>query len=237
MTTEQQLREALRAVDGYQPSPDLWARVEGSIEADRLHRRRLMRLFVGIASAVAVLVAVAMLSLVGVGDQRRVDWRALELVETAVLATLVLGLGPAIRRFGRTFASDVFRVNPPTSRSFLRLLDVAFYLVFGGYILVTSSFVRPGLLAIGVLADQLGDAALRIGGLLLLMGVLHVVTLLALPVLGIAFTSGWRHDEADGDGPGRAARPLPPWVLVVGVAALAGCLVVVAFFVVIGTGV
>ncbi len=236
MTTEQQLREALRAVDDYEPSPDLWARVEGSIEADREHRRRLMRMFVGIAVAIAVLVAVAMFSVVGVGEQY-VEWRAMELIETAVLATLVVGLGPAIRRFGRTFAGDVFRANPATGRSFLRLLDVAFYLVFGGYILVTSSFLRPSVLEVGFLADQLGNAALRIGGLVLLMGVLHVVTLLALPVLGIAFTSGWRSAAGDDDeSPERGARSVPPWMLVVGVAAIAGLLVIVALVVVMGTG-
>lgn len=232
MTTEEQLRDALRQADLYEPSVDLWARVEGSIEEDRHHRRRVVRTLTGVATMLAILSGFAALSLVGTGSGRSVDWRVMEAVEAALLVAIVLALGPAIRRFGRTLAADVFRTNPATGRRFLLVLDLAYYLVFAGYVMVTTRFARPGALDVGVLASQLEDAAMRTGGLLLLMGVLHVVTVLALPILGIAFTSSWRHEQGEGRGP----RPIPTAVLVLGVAAIAAALVFLGLAVVMGTG-
>ena len=227
MTTEQQLRDALSVADQYEPSPDLWARVEGSIEEDRRHRKLLVRMVIGVLVTLGLLGGMAAASLVDRGVERFVDWRAMEAIETALLVTLVLVLGPALRRFGRTFATDVFRANPDTATDFLRLVDVAFYLVAGGYVLVTTAFDRPGSLDFDVLAHQLAGAAGRIGGLLLLLGVLHVVTLFALPILGIAFTSGWWRGDAT-PGSHDPARPIPTPVLVVAVGVLAAALVGVA---------
>jgi hypothetical protein len=230
MSTEQQLRNALSQADGYEPSPDLWARVEGSIEEDRRHRRLVAKMIAGIVVAVTLLGGVAAASLVDRETERFVDWRVLEAVETVMLLALVVTLGPALRRFGRTFTVDVFRAHPATATAFLRLLDIAFYLVACGYVLATSGFDRPGSLDVDVLAEQLSGSAERIGGLLVVLGVLHVLTLFVLPVMGIAFTSGWRRGDTE-PASHDVARPIPTAVLVAAVVLIAALLLGVALLV------
>ena len=147
-----------------------------------------------------------------------IDWRIMEGLEVIVLVSLITTLGPAIRRFGRGFVEDVFRAHPPTGSAMLRLLDVAFFLVFGGYVLVTTRFDQLGSLAVAPLAGQLSDAAVRIGRLLLSMGLLHVITLATLPMLGIAFTAA--------RAPASQRSQPPVWLAVAGVAAIAVLFVV-----------
>ena len=104
----------------------------------------------------------------------------------------------------------------------LRLLDVAYLLVFGGYILLTAHF-DFGWSMIG-LAEQVENLAWRVGGLVLTMGLLHAATITALPVVALIANST------------RAGRALPRWlttVLIV-VASLFGLL---ALWVAVGAGV
>lgn len=230
MTTEERLRNALRAADAYQPSPDLWARVEGSIEEDRRHRRRVLRGIGGIVATLAIAAAIGFAARVPTVEGTAVDWRAMAVVEVLLLASLIVGLGPALRRFGATFVADAFRANPSTGRTFLALLDVAFYLVTAGYVLVSLRLDQPNPGELGVLAAQLSHAATRIGGLLLLMGLLHVATLVALPLLGVVFTSGWHLDS------GKERRPVPVAVLVLAVAAIGAVFVAVVAAVINGVG-
>jgi hypothetical protein len=227
MTTEQRLHEALRAADAYEPSPDLWARVERSIEDDQSHRRRVVRTLIAAgALAAGVLIAGAALR---TPDGLAVDWRAMQVIEMVVLLALIVGLGPALRRFGGTFVAGVFRANPPTGRAFLALLDVAFYLVTVGYVFVSTNLADATAQDAAALASQFGDAALRIGGLLLVMGVLHVATVITLPLLGVVFTSGRRRAS------GGAAHTIPASLLVIAVGAIAAGLVAVAA-VLVGVG-
>lgn len=58
------------------------------------------------------------------------DWWILELIWFALMVGLALWLGPFIRRFGKAYAADVFRANPRTGKSFIVLMDVAYYLIF-----------------------------------------------------------------------------------------------------------
>ena len=119
-----------------------------------------------------------------------IEWRAMEIIETLVLALLILVLGPAVRRFGEGYAEAVFRAHPTTGTGFVRLLDVAYYLVFTGYLLVSTEFEKP-IEALFGLGDQVQAAAGRTGGLLLIMGVLHGMTILVMPLLGVVFTAVW----------------------------------------------
>jgi hypothetical protein len=113
-----------------------------------------------------------------------VAWWVLELLVAAVLVAIVLVLGPLIKRFGRTYAGDVFRANPRTGKSYLILMDVAYYLIFGAYVLFTLRFEPAGGWGDTVSPAQLQAATVRIGGILLLMGVLHGASVLGLPVVG-----------------------------------------------------
>ncbi len=111
-------------------------------------------------------------------------WWQLELITAAVLVAIVVVLGPLIKRFGRAYAGDVFRANPRTGKSYLVLMDFAYYLVFGAYILFVVQFTKDPLWSSTVGGAQLQASTLRIGGLLLLMGLLHGFNVLTLPIIG-----------------------------------------------------
>jgi hypothetical protein len=110
------------------------------------------------------------------------SWWVIELTTNLVLLAIVFALGPLIKRFGRGYAGDVFRANPRTGKSYLVLMDVAYYLIFVAYILVTVTLTMPA--AWFEVGAQLEDELIRIGFLLLLMGILHGLNVLSLPVVG-----------------------------------------------------
>jgi hypothetical protein len=207
---EQRLVDALRSVDRVDPSADLWSRVVHSIEEDRAHRRRVAESFASVILTTAGLAVLGIVNVVDIPSGRQVRLGVMELIETIALVVLVAVLGPAIRRFGRGYAHDLWRSTPDTSDALVRLLDVAYLLVFGGYILLTAHFDFDS--ATIVVARQLEDLGWRIGGLLLIMGLLHAATIMTLPVVALVANST------------RRGRPLPRWlavVLVIG-AAMAG---------------
>lgn len=108
------------------------------------------------------------------------SWWVIELATNVVLLALVLLLGPLIKRFGRSYAGDVFRGNPRTGKSYLVLMDVAYYLIFVALILFTVNFSDEWR----TVSAQLEEEVTRIGGMLLLMGVLHGLNVLTLPLVG-----------------------------------------------------
>jgi len=194
---EQRLRDALH--DGalaVEESPDLLARVELSITDDQRLRVQHCAI-VGVVGCIAgALVAIVF----AVTDTRQgsvlMDWWILELITVAVLVAIAFWLGPLIKRFGRSYAADVFRANPRTGKSFIMLTDVAYYLIFFSYILFTVSFEPKGSWADSVNAAQLQHETARVGGILLIIGVLHSANLVALPVMGRLLTLNRRLDEA-----------------------------------------
>ena len=112
------------------------------------------------------------------------DWRILELITTALLVVIIIVLGPFIKRFGKSYAAEVFRANPGTGKSFIVLMDFAYYLVFGAYVLFTPVLNRPDTWSALVNGVQLKAEIIKVAGILLLMGVLHGVNLLLLPIIG-----------------------------------------------------
>jgi type III secretory pathway component EscS len=207
-TIEGRLREALvegaRAVE---ESPDLFARVQLSIEDDRLLRRQRQRTQAVVASVLGALAALV----AAVTEYRKgellMDWWILELIATGGLAGMALWLGPLIKRYGKSYAADVFRANPRTGKSFVALTDVAYYLIFFAYILFTVSYEPKGTWAQTVNAQQLQHETARLGGILLIIGLLHGVNLLALPIMGRLLTLNRRLDE--GTPPTQPPAPAP----------------------------
>jgi hypothetical protein len=122
-------------------------------------------------------------------------WWVLEITTDVVLVTLVLALGPLIKRFGKTYAGDVFRANPRTGKSYLVLMDIAYYLIFSAYVLFTVSFSREVGWTETVGARQLEAQTVRVGGMLLLLGILHGLNVLSLPVIGRLLGIGRHLDE------------------------------------------
>jgi hypothetical protein len=182
---ESRLRDALYAEAGQvDESPDLFERIKGSIEDDARRRRWRRQVAAITGTALAAFASV----LVGVTDFRGgdlfMDWRILELVTTALLVGIIIVLGPFIKRFGKSYAAEVFRANPGTGKSFIVLMDFAYYLVFGAYVLFTPVLTRPDTWSAVVNGVQLKAEIIKVAGILLLMGVLHGVNLLLLPIIG-----------------------------------------------------
>lgn len=130
------------------------------------------------------------------------QWWVLEIIVDLLLVTIVLVLGPLIKRFGKTYAGDVFRANPRTGKSYLVLMDFAYYLIFSAYILFTINFSREPRWGEFVSAGQLESETARVGGMVLLMGILHGLNVLSLPVVGRLLGLGRQLEE---DLPSRAA--------------------------------
>lgn len=184
---EQRLRATLRDIaraPAIEPNRDLFARVAQSIEADRERRRQ--RRIVGGRLAVFVLTVVAFGAALSDYQKGRIEmpWWTLELLTTIVLLAIAAVLGPFIKRFGRSYAADVFRANPRTGKSYLVLTDVAYYLIFLSYIMFTSRFEPAGNWDPHVNAEQLHHEVVRTAGILLLLGLLHAANIVMLPVIG-----------------------------------------------------
>ncbi len=204
---EDRLHEALvGGASALDESPDLFARVRLSIEDDRRLRRQRRRA-AGIAACIAGAVGAL---LAAVLDYRQgellMDWWVLELLANALLVGVALWLGPLIKRFGKSYAADVFRANPRTGKSFIVLTDIAYYLIFFAYILFTVSFELKGNWGQAVGGAQLQHEVARMGGILLILGLLHGLNLVAMPVMGRLLTLNRRLDE---EGPPAAAAEPP----------------------------
>ena len=193
---ERRLHDALHeGAAAVEPAPDLFERVVVSVEDSRRRRLRWTRRAV---LGVALLTALAGLVMVMSDTEQgrlRMDWWILELITTAALAAVALWLGPFIKRFGRSYAADVFRANPRTGKSYIVLTDIVYYLIFTAYILFTVRFEPDVGWGTTVGADQLQYEVARVGGILLIIGVLHGLNLLIMPILGRLFSMNRRLDD------------------------------------------
>lgn len=226
MNVEQRLLRAFEQVDRVEPSADLWSRVVHSIDEDRVHRHRVAWSLVAAALVLIGLVAVGAASVRDGVFGPYVERPVMEALELVGAVVVVVVMGPAVRRFGRNYAHDLFPTAERVVTMLLRLIDVAYYLVFAGYILMTTQFEfelgtagRPASRALG---QQLEEAAIRFGGLLLIMGILHAVTLVVLPVIALVHNST------------RRGRALPGWMRTGGVILLVlGVMQVLGFMLVL----
>jgi hypothetical protein len=173
-------------------APDLFDRVVGSIADDRIRRAR-RRQFLGVGLLIVAAVLTLLVTLVPrQNGDLMLPWWTLELATNAVLVVLAFWLGPFIKRFGRAYAADVFHDNPMTGKSYIVLTDIVYYLIFAAYVLFTVNF-EPGFSwGLYVTAAQVKDECMRLGGILLIIGVLHGVNLVLLPVLGRLFSMNRR---------------------------------------------
>jgi hypothetical protein len=193
---EERLRDALLGgAAQVHESPDLFARIVLSIEDDRTRRRQRWRGAAVLACLIGALGAV-LFAVIDINEgELLMDWWILELLTTLFLIGLALWLGPFIKRFGRSYAADVFRANPSTGKSFIVLTDVAYYLIFLSFILFTVTFDLPSDWDGVVNGVQLKHEVSRVAGIVLIMGLLHGFNILALPVVGRLFTLNRRLDQ------------------------------------------
>jgi hypothetical protein len=176
------------------PAPDLFDRVQAGIAADRTRRRTRRRVVAAMSALITLAVAIAIAFVYRQGEPH-MDWWILEIIAAVMLGTLALVLGPFIKRFGRSYAADVFRSNPSTGKSFIVLTDFAYYLIFTAYIAFTTTIDRPNDWPATVGAEQVQHNIIRLGGILLIIGVLHGVNLLVLPIIGRLLTLNRRLDQ------------------------------------------
>lgn len=209
MNIGERIQDALRAGSAaVADSDDLFERIQLSIADDRLLRKQQRR-----RAGVVILIIAAVGSTTAATTDRRaiattngiegeliMDWWILELIWFVGMVGLALWLGPFIRRFGKAYAADVFRANPRTGKSFIVLMDVAYYLVFFAYILFTVRFKHATDWEATVTANQLQATTVRVGGILLIVGLLHGFNVLTLPIMGRIFTLNRLLDEDPGDG-------------------------------------
>lgn len=215
MTFEQLVGDALRAADDFLPSPDLFAKVQRSIDEDAEHRARVKRGLMFSAVAAVFVVAYLALTVNRSGGAISMSFLALETLVTVAMVGLVLVLGPAIRRFGEQYEQACFVGSPATGRRVLRLLDIAYYLIFLAFIAMTLVF-DPALQFDPNLAAWVLGESIRIAGLMLLMGVLHVALVLALPLAGLVHAANeWRIRVREGAESTDAVAPTIDRVLTV----------------------
>ena len=200
---ETRLHDALGDAGSHtHPSPDLFARVVGSIAEDRARRRRVRTIALLWVAGVALLALLTVTLTPKDEEGMHMPWWILEIATNVVLIGIALWLGPFIKRFGRAYAADVFHDNPQTGKSYIVLTDIVYYLIFAAYILFTIRTEPPSLLTNDVTATQVKEMAARLGGILLIIGVLHGLNIVIMPVLGRLFSLNRRLPPRGGTGLG-----------------------------------
>jgi hypothetical protein len=236
MSLEKRLSDALHQADVYQPSVDLFARLSRSIDEDKAHRRRMRSLALavigGLALVMGFLIAVAGRDAGGALGMPK--W-SIQVVLFTLLTACLLALGPAIRRLGQPYLADVFYMSPVTGKRFAGLLDIAYYLFFGGGILSSLDLTEGGSLVVG--SDGMMFAAFQVALFLTLLGLAHALNLSLLPVVGLLFSSltrRARRNTAGAEAPPvsprarRADRLTMAIVIAVGLLGTGGVLVLIA---------
>lgn len=198
---EHLIEEALRPSGSEPPEPprDLFTRVMDSVADDRSRRRRVR--LVAAAWATGIIVAILGVAVLTprIHGRLAMDWWVLEIATNLALIAIALWLGPFIKRFGRAYAADVFHDNPQTGKSYIVLTDIVYYLIFSAYILFTVQLVPQASWAHWVTAEQVAHSLTRVGGILLVIGVLHGLNLLVMPVLGRLFSLNRRLSRPGSD--------------------------------------
>jgi hypothetical protein len=204
MSLEERLIKTLHRADDFEPSPDLFARMERSLEEDLRHRRRVRWVAASLVAG-ALAIAFFLRAVIAVSSEGRLTapgW-ALILLTITGQVVLVLSLGPTLRRFGRPLIADVFRLDPATGDRFVALLDIAFYLFLFGAILVRVDLQAWNRTVI--LGDDAWEWTARFAVFLLAMGIAHVFIVGLLPLIGLFFSSIVRRDRRR-----RASAAAPP---------------------------
>ncbi|MEX1092271.1 MAG: hypothetical protein WEF28_03860 [Acidimicrobiia bacterium] len=187
MSLENRLIEALHQRDDYQPSGDLFARVRRSIEEDQRHRSRMRNVAAAVVAGIAILggFLAAFADIDGDGVLVLPKW-TIQVVVFVLLTSCLLVFGPAIRRLGQPYLADVFHLNPEAGDRFARLLDIAYYLFFGGGILSSLDLTEAGSL---VPVSKGLESGGQVAFFLAVLGLAHVGNLLLLPIVGLLFGS------------------------------------------------
>ncbi|MGF1618748.1 MAG: hypothetical protein ACFCU2_13240 [Acidimicrobiia bacterium] len=237
MSLERRLIEALHQRDDYQPSVDLFARVRRSIEEDQRHRRRIRSVAAAVVAGTAILGGfLAAFADIDPDGLRVLPKWAIQVVVFVVLTSCLLVFGPLIRRLGQPYLADVFHLNPEAGDRFARLLDVAYYLFFGGGILSALDLTEAGSLV--PVSEGLKSGG-QVAVFLAVLGLAHVGNVLVLPVVGLLFgsvTRRARRQAAGFDAPPLSKRARDADSLALAIVLTAVSVAVVGVLVVVALG-
>lgn len=187
MSLEKRLIEALHQRDDYQPSDDLFTRVRRSIEEDQRHRRRIRDVAAAVVAGIGILgVFLSAFAEIDPDGVRVMPKWSIQVVVFVLLTSCLLAFGPVIRRLGQPYLADVFHLHPAAGDRFSRLLDIAYYLFFGGGILSSLDLTESESL---VPASEGLTSGGQVAVFLAVLGLAHVANLLLLPVVGLMFGS------------------------------------------------
>lgn len=188
---EDRVHDALADDQERVASPDLFERVVASIADDRSRRQRVRSTLIVGGGRLAAAAALVLIFTPRDNGGMHMPWWILEAATTAALVAVALWLGPFIKRFGRAYAADVFHDNPLTGKSYIVLTDIVYYLIFAAYILFTVQLQpREPDWGFGgmVSAAQVKEELTKVGGILLIIGALHGLNIVIMPMLGRLFS-------------------------------------------------
>lgn len=114
------------------------------------------------------------------------DWWVLEVIQVSILIAFAFGLHRVIRRSGESYANELFSASPEVGRRFLILADIAFYLIFAAYTMFNLQLQNE---LTTVDAGQIEEVLYSAGGIALIIGLLHLVNVVFLPVVSRLLTS------------------------------------------------
>ena len=111
------------------------------------------------------------------------DWWVLELAPRPADRNRALAR-PVHQTVRPGVRADVFHDNPQTGKSYILLTDIVYYLIFTAYVLFTVHFEPREWWGTRTYCRPDGHEPARLGGILLIIGVLHGLNIVLMPVLG-----------------------------------------------------
>jgi hypothetical protein len=107
-------------------------------------------------------------------------WWTVEIIQLVALVALAFSLHRVIRRSGESYAAELFSSTPEIGRRFLLLADIAFYLIFAAYTLFNLQ-LHADVSTVG--AGEFEAIIYSVAGIALIIGVLHLVNVVFLPLI------------------------------------------------------
>ncbi len=107
-------------------------------------------------------------------------WWTVEIIQLVALVALAFSLHRVIRRSGESYARELFSSTPEIGQRFLLLADIAFYLIFAAYTLFNLQ-LHSDVATVG--AGELEAVVYSVAGIALIIGLLHLVNVVFLPVV------------------------------------------------------
>lgn len=136
-------------------------------------------------------------------------WWTVEIAQFVLLISVPLFILRLIRRHGRQYVDELFANSPAAGPAILRLLDVAYYLIFISYALFFISLEPPFGSTGAATTFQLQETIASVAGITLILGLLHGVNVLVLPLLARTSTRRAPPSETSADSTPQTERTQP----------------------------